>query len=208
MLLQDDGTHRLLSSLSSEEIPEVPVRKRLRPCCAFGSELRARLGPIPIPGFSVLNVRDAEDLGPHTYDSGLLQLGYEGRPGMRVDPERNGLVYTCRGGFIDTAHVRDYVDWTLFLASRLGRHLATGVVLDLPAEGGARRVILRPVDAELIDELGTRRLTLWLAERLGSSSQSGTRSRPGSAGPRSLASARGRRPSRPRTSTRTCSECG
>lgn len=33
--------------------------------------------------------------------------------------ERNGIVYTCRGGHIDITHLRKIADWTAYLASRL-----------------------------------------------------------------------------------------
>jgi len=32
--------------------------------------------------------------------------------------ERNGVVYTCRGGHLDLAHVRNVADWTGYLASK------------------------------------------------------------------------------------------
>src|SRR5262245_43879420 len=32
--------------ISPSEVPDIPVRMNLRPCCAFGTKLRASLGPI------------------------------------------------------------------------------------------------------------------------------------------------------------------
>ena len=54
-----------------------------------------------------------ERLGRHVYDAGFLGRG----AGQEVVAlERNGLIYTCRGGFIDTAHVLWFVLFTfLFL---------------------------------------------------------------------------------------------
>ncbi len=37
--------------------------------------------------------------------------------------EKNGIVYTCRAGHIDIAHVRKTVDWTAYLAAKTYRHL-------------------------------------------------------------------------------------
>jgi hypothetical protein len=43
-------------------------------------------------------------LGEHSYKSGKA--------------EENGIIYTCRGGHIDIAHLRKGADWTAFLAER------------------------------------------------------------------------------------------
>ena len=37
--------------------------------------------------------------------------------------EKNGIVYTCRGGEIDIAHLRIGVDWTAYLARQTYKHL-------------------------------------------------------------------------------------
>ena len=42
-------------------------------------------------------------LGGHSYEN----------PGLG---ERNGIVYTCRGGFVDITHTRKFTDWTAYLA--------------------------------------------------------------------------------------------
>jgi len=87
-----------------------------------------------------------------------------------VDPafgrERNGLVYTCRGGFIDTAHVRDYADWAIFLAARIARIALAGGTIELPDEGGSRRVVVRPLPASAIERYGLRPVVVNLAQWL------------------------------------------
>jgi hypothetical protein len=40
--------------------------------------------------------------------------------------EKNGIVYTCRGGHIDTVHVRIAADWTAYLAAESYRRLMRG----------------------------------------------------------------------------------
>src|SRR5271167_4001854 len=55
-----------------EDVPPLPVRVELRPCCAFGTDLQASLGPIPIPFFSIENITSVDGLGPHKYDSGAF----------------------------------------------------------------------------------------------------------------------------------------
>lgn len=78
--------------------------------------------------------------------------------------ENNGLIYTCRGGFIDTAHVRDYADWTVFLAATIARASVTGAMIELPPEGGQRRMVIRPLPPQLIELYGLRRLAVSLAQ--------------------------------------------
>jgi hypothetical protein len=85
------------------EIPGIPPREKVRLCCVFGGNVRVRVGPFPIPGFRILNVVDVDHVGPHTYDSGVLDVGEAGEEPLVFNPERNGLGCTCRGGFIDTA---------------------------------------------------------------------------------------------------------
>ena len=35
------------------EIADGPIRERLRPCCAFGVDLGAQTGPVPVPPVNV-----------------------------------------------------------------------------------------------------------------------------------------------------------
>jgi hypothetical protein len=153
--------------LIQEEVPEIPIRKRLRPCCAFGTGLKVRVGAVPVPGFRIGNIIGPEEVGTHTYDSGAMtrssQAGYSGYRHR----ESNGLIYTCRGGFIDTAHVRDYVDWTTYLASALARNLSTGTTVEFPDEGGQRRIVSQPIDQDAIDRLGIARIAAPMAQWIG-----------------------------------------
>lgn len=96
----------------------------LRACCALGHDLSVDLGPLRAP-ISLDNVVDVEGLGP-------------GRSGSPFD-EQNGLLYTCQGGFIDTAHLRTTLDWTRFIARAL--------------EGGALRISLPPSSGAVALEL-------------------------------------------------------
>jgi hypothetical protein len=151
--------------LRPQDIPALPVRVGLRPCCAFGTHLQASLGSIPVPVFSIGNIRSADELGPHKYDSGAVSIrGSASKSAFST--ENNGLVYTCRGGFIDTAHVRDYADWTLFWAATIARSSATGTTVELPPEGGRRRVIIRPLPAKLLERYGLRQTAVMLAQWL------------------------------------------
>jgi len=152
---------------TESEIAEIPIREKLRPCCAFGHDLMVRLGSVPVPGFRIGNIMEIEQVGPHTYDSGAFTRAVQASANESGSRENNGLIYTCRGGFIDTAHVRDYVDWTTYLAAELGRNLSRGVTIELPDEGGRRRIVSQPVDPDLIDRYGVTRITLRLAQWIG-----------------------------------------
>ncbi len=156
----DDLDRHLLAS----EIPEIPIRERLRPCCAFGADLAAKVGPVPVPVYRIGNILDPEDVGPHTYDSGILRLRRAEQEAILLNNESNGLVYTCRGGFIDIAHVRDYSDWATFFAAAYGRSLEEGLRIELPSEGGSRAIVFEPVTAEKLRRFGRIRIATAVAE--------------------------------------------
>jgi hypothetical protein len=154
-------------NLMQEEVPEIPIRERLRPCCAFGTDLQVRVGAVPVPGFRIGNIIGADEVGPHTYDSGAMtrssQAGYSGFRHR----EGNGLLYTCRGGFIDTAHVRDYIDWTVYLGTTISRNLSTGTTIEFPDEGGQRRIVSQPISQDAINQYGIARIAAPMAQWIG-----------------------------------------
>ena len=151
----ETGLERILRP---DEVPPVPVRRRLRPCCGFGSGLQVKVGRMNVPGVAIGNIRSPDDVGRHVYDAG------QNAQDVLIGSERNGLVYSCRGGFLDIAHVRDYADWTLYLATAIGRRLETGGRIELPdSEGGLRTIVLQPVDEHHIAALGRRELATALA---------------------------------------------
>jgi len=152
------------------EIPAVPIRQRLRPCCAFGVDLAASVGKVPVPAFRIGNICGPEEVGPHTYDSGVVHIRQSEQQKPLLNNENDGLVYTCRGGFIDTAHARDYADWAMFIGSRFARDLETGTTIRLPDEGGARTIVLKPLEPELLERydrvLAAANLAQWITLRL------------------------------------------
>ena len=169
-VLLTPSVEELFQHLQRTGIPNIPMRTHVRPCCAFGHGLKARLGLLPLPGFSIGNIKLVSEIGSHRYDSGLVMVGSDQGQGDFLGDERNGLIFTCRGGFIDTAHVRDYSDWTIYLAARIFPHLETGIVFDLPDEGGRRRITVAPVDPEILANHERVSLALsmagWLSFRL------------------------------------------
>lgn len=77
--------------------------------CATDDELpRSRLGALPFPGaFTLYEASGVSELGPHRY-APWLERPFERSEGAR------GIMYTCRAGFLDLAHVREAVDWTRY----------------------------------------------------------------------------------------------
>lgn len=140
----------------------LPQPDGLRPCCAFGYNLRASLFGIPVPIFQLDNVISAEATGQHIYNPGWIHTlatlsGISG--------EHNGLIYTRRGGFIDLAHLRDSADMTLWLFSQIWPRLGLTTRLTLKDELGRREI-------RLFSSTPPRRavqryqLTVWLAAHL------------------------------------------
>jgi hypothetical protein len=70
---------------------DAKIRPRGRIACYASATLRT-------------NFIDPENLGPHGY-----RFNWS---------ENNGIVYTCKAGHVDIAHIRKNVDWTAFLAAK------------------------------------------------------------------------------------------
>jgi hypothetical protein len=143
-----------LPSLQPFDPATVPVFKapeQVRPCCAFGMDLRAKLGAMPVAGYKNGNIVAKEDLGHHGY-------------GDALGPEHNGLVYTCRGGFIDVAHIRDNADRMLFLATQIARSLPGAFTVTLPDEGTHRRVVVKALPDGMLQREGRWRIATMMAE--------------------------------------------
>ena len=139
--------------VSPATIPVLKPPASIRPCCAFGMDLTAKLGAVPVPGYKNGNVLGAEEVGPHGYDSGLTGTS-----------ENNGLVYTCRGGFIDIAHIRDNGDRTLYLAIEIARQLPAGFTITMLEEAVLRRVIIKPLPAGVLERYGRWTVATTLAQ--------------------------------------------
>ena len=150
--------------MRAEDVPDIPVPRQLRPCCAFGTGLKVTLLSVPVPGVQLGNIVSVDDLGLHQFDNGAFAIESSRPGGPPINDEHNGLIYTCRGGFIDTAHLRDWADWTLALGAHIARTLETGTTIVLSDEGGQRRVVVAPVDPALIAAHGRRDIAVPLAQ--------------------------------------------
>jgi len=89
------------------DIPGGPAQLRK----AFRRKPQMRMGSYP-----------TSTLGTVFPDPGSLgQHGYKKHPW-----EVNGILYTCRGGHIDLAHLRKAADWTAYLAAQAYKNLMEG----------------------------------------------------------------------------------
>jgi hypothetical protein len=164
-----DTSHQQGSGLSPQDVPVIRYPRSLRPCCAFGKDLEVKVGAVPVPGIEIGNILGPGDVGPHRYDNGFLSLEVSDPRGF-VDDEHNGLVVTCRGGFVDTAHVRDNADNTLALSDAVARSMDGGASIEVPPQGASMRVRLRAIPAETIERHGRMKIAValgqWLAYQL------------------------------------------
>jgi len=158
-----DTAQQSTDDLAAEDVPVIPYPRSLRPCCAFGANLKVAVGRVPVPGVELGNLVDLAGIGPHRFDNGTLSIQSNDPRGV-VDNEHNGLIYTCRGGFIDLAHVRDNADNTLALASAMARMLETGGRFEVPPQGATMAVRLRPISPEAISRLGRGEIAVALAK--------------------------------------------
>lgn len=116
----------------------LPAPDGLRSCCAFGHDLHVKLYGIPVPFYRIHNIVTAHATGHHYYNDSSLEtlLAITG-----LGHEHNGIIYTHRGGFIDTAHIRDSADMTLYLFSQLWPRFGQSFTLSLPNELAQRQLV-------------------------------------------------------------------
>ncbi|EAN4330388.1 DUF4056 domain-containing protein [Salmonella enterica subsp. enterica serovar Oslo] len=131
-LKQASKAYPVVSQLSPPE--------SLRPCCAFGYDLHVRAVGVPIPVYQIGNVLTLDTLGKHHYNDSALGAV---KNIVGLSEEKNGLVYTHRGGFIDIAHVRDTADNTFYIFSRILPELGQRWRYFYSEELGVRRVQLQ-----------------------------------------------------------------
>lgn len=143
-------------------VSPLPAPQGLRPCCAFGYDLHAQVLDMPVPFYELDNVVAADGIGEHRYNDSLL-LGLVNLAG--IGHEHNGIVYTSRGGFIDTAHVRDTADMTVWLFSHLLPRLGQPFTLRLEDELTERHIVFNAFTPP--ETAGDRyALAAWLAAHL------------------------------------------
>ena len=154
------GDLRPNARIPLDELPRMDPPHHPRMCCAFGMDLEVDFAGLEIPFFQLGNVVGVAELGPHAYEL----------PTGALDGEGNGLLYTCRGGWIDTAHVRELADNVLFLAMHMASRLGTGTTIEIPGHGGLTTIRVAPIpDAEIARDgalVIAAALAAWTAYRI------------------------------------------
>lgn len=107
--------------LSTKKLQSPPPRI-IRTCCSFG--VKVSLFRLPI---KITEITSIEKIGTHEY--------------MGSTKEKNGIIYTQKGGFIDLGHVRDQADWTAYLYTQILQHQSKGeFVQKIGYEGGVKEL--------------------------------------------------------------------
>lgn len=108
----------------------------IRICCAFGTDLKISI----IPGLKKTDLTSMDQMGSHHY------LGNH--------TEKNGILYTRRGGFIDFGHLRDLVDWTAYIYNLAKKSQQTGeIFLHLGFESGEKALVIKVPPTENEEDL-------------------------------------------------------
>lgn len=110
-----------------------PEKKKRKNFAQFGYGLSF----FPFPLFPITGFIDPHNFGEHSY----------GQPGVK---EKNGVLYTCRGGFIDFSHMRVALDWTVYVTFRA---ICEGREMDLPSHDGTLKLRLKNVENLSLDDL-------------------------------------------------------
>ncbi|MBS1685934.1 MAG: DUF4056 domain-containing protein [Bacteroidetes bacterium] len=121
-----------IKSHFSEQLTD-PEGKKRRNFSQFGYGLSF----FTVPLFPITDFIEPNDYGLHSF----------GKPDIK---EKNGSLYTCRGGFIDFSHMRAAADWAVFLTFKI---ITEPTGFDLPHEGGDLRIDLRRANTLSLDDI-------------------------------------------------------
>ena len=157
--LQFDNSSGEIWSLNLREASSIAIPASVRPCCAFGNDQKVKVGAVKVPFYEQANTLDVYSLGMHAFDGGIVALQKNQLSG-RQSFENNGIIYTRRGGFIDTAHVRDTADLTIALFFKIFSRLGESFTIELHPELGSRKIVFRETD---LSHLNSRRRWLLAA---------------------------------------------
>lgn len=141
---------------------EFDLPNRVRPCCAFGNRQRVEVAKMKVPFFRLPNTADIDEIGPHIYSSSQFSMRSNDITGT-LQGERNGVLYTLRGGFIDLAHVRDTADNTIGLFYKIYPKLGQSFTVELEPELGERKIHFNAFDVSHLSTVQKRRLSVELS---------------------------------------------
>ena len=158
----DLATQPEQKALVVSQLPVLQKPEGLRPCCAFGHDLRAELKGVPVPFYRLDNIVESHRLGIHRYNDSVIR-GLTSMVGG--GSEKNGIIYTTQSGFIDTAHVRDSMDMTYWIASQLLQHQGSAFRVSLSHELARRDIVIRPYQVPS-DPQQAFSVVVWTAARV------------------------------------------
>jgi hypothetical protein len=110
-----------------------PEKKKRKSFSQFGYGLSFFAFPL----FPITDFMDPDNFGEHSY----------GKPDVR---EKNGSLYTCKGGFIDFSHIRVAADWTVFLTFKL---ITEEKDTELPSSDGVLKLHLNNISNLPVDDI-------------------------------------------------------
>jgi hypothetical protein len=134
-------------------LPWLRPPAHMRPCCVLGLDLHAEVAGVTLPFFTFGSVLSVDALGGHAY---TLAAG-------APEVEGNGVIYTCRGGWIDTGHLRQNADMAVYLSVSIARSLERGTTIDFRTDGAATTVQVDAIPEELLAREGPMDLATTLA---------------------------------------------
>ncbi|OAT32500.1 DUF4056 domain-containing protein [Proteus myxofaciens] len=165
-----DSIEANLSTQTTEEASQIwsvpkPLNapNGLRPCCAFGYDLKVKAWGIPVPFYRIDNIVEKDKLGLHRYNDNFW-LGTAAVLGF--GNEKSGLLYSHKGGFLDIAHIRDTADYTYYLFSHIYPNLGKEWTLTLSDELAQRKIHFTEFTPPK-DAMKRYTLSAYLAARLG-----------------------------------------
>ena len=118
----------LLPFLCAARIPEgldtkTPPKRIIRTCCSFGVDVKVSV----LSFLKVTDITSLSAMGDHTF--------------MGSKAEKNGIIYTHKGGFIDMGHLRDIADYTAYLFALIKENRNVGLhEFKLGKEGGTKKL--------------------------------------------------------------------
>ena len=123
----------------TKEYPEQltnPEKKMRKTFSQFGYNL----SEFSVPLFPITKFIKPDKFGMQSYS----------RPNRRM--EKNGSLYTCRGGFIDFSHMRAAIDWTVYLTFKI---IADDKDIEFPWEAGTLKVRFRNLNKLTEDDIAS-----------------------------------------------------
>jgi hypothetical protein len=144
-MLLNKGVDNTVWDFDLKKSQDFKLPQTMRPCCAFGTNHKVRVGKIPIPLIRLSNTISEEDIGSHSYDASSFTVSSYKKTN-KSSSENNGLIYTKRGGVLDLAHIRDTADLTVALFYFFFENLGKEKVVELRRELGKATIELKSFD--------------------------------------------------------------